>query len=95
MSCPFSPLIERFGYRWLRAADGLYYSPLFPGEDAHLVWLEERGKLGHSSARRGEYRYFLRFPEEDPACWLPDMPSIFLGLRPSKMADHIILFPLP
>jgi hypothetical protein len=29
---------------------------------------EERGTLGHSSVWRGEYRYFLRFPEDDPAC---------------------------
>jgi hypothetical protein len=43
------------------------YGPAFPGEDAQLVWLEERGMLGHSSVRRGEYRYFLRFPEADDA----------------------------
>jgi hypothetical protein len=27
------------------------------------LW-ELSGKLGHSSVRRGDYRYFLRFPEE-------------------------------
>jgi hypothetical protein len=64
----FLPLIESYGDRWLRTADGLYYGPPYPGADDHLVWLEERGTLGHSSVRRGEYRYFLRFPEEDPAC---------------------------
>ena len=26
--------------------------------------LERDGKLGHSSVRRGEYRYFLRTPED-------------------------------
>jgi len=68
MSCPFLPLIERFGYRRLRAADGPYYDPPFPGEDDHLGWREERGMLGHScSIRRGEYRYVLRFPEMDNA----------------------------
>jgi hypothetical protein len=43
--------------------DGLYYGPPFPGEDDQLVWLEERGMVGHSSVRRGEYRYFLRHPD--------------------------------
>jgi hypothetical protein len=66
-SKPFLPLIERYGYRWLRAADGLYYGPPYPSADAQLVWLEERGMLGHSSVRRGEYRYFVRVPEADGA----------------------------
>jgi hypothetical protein len=31
---------------------------------AQVLW-ELSGKLGHSSVRRGDYRYFLRFPEAD------------------------------
>jgi hypothetical protein len=63
------PYSERYGYTWIQHPDGLYYSPPYPGEDDQLGWLEERGALGHGSVRRGEYRYFLRFPEkEDPAC---------------------------
>jgi hypothetical protein len=61
---PEGPSIERYGYTWIRHRDGLYYGPLFPGDDDHLVWLEERRALGHSSVRRGEYRYFLRVPAE-------------------------------
>jgi hypothetical protein len=61
------PYIERYGYTWIQHPDGLYYRPPYPGEDAQLVWLEERGRLGHSSMRRGDYRYFLRFPEVDDA----------------------------
>ena len=68
MTRPEWPYLERYGYTWIQHPDGLYYGPPFPGADAHFGWLEERGMLGHSSVRRGEYRYFLRFPEEDPAC---------------------------
>jgi hypothetical protein len=64
---PEWPYLERYGYTWIQHPDGLYYGPRFPGEDDHLVWLEERGMLGHSSVWRGEYRYFLRFPEVDDA----------------------------
>jgi hypothetical protein len=64
---PEWPYLERYGYTWIQHPDGLYYGPLYPGEDAHLLWLGERGTLGHSSVQRGEYRYFLRFPEADNA----------------------------
>jgi hypothetical protein len=47
--------------------DGLYYGPPYPSADDLLVWLEERRTLGHSSVRREESRYFLRFPEADDA----------------------------
>jgi hypothetical protein len=61
------PYIERYGYTWIRHPDGLYCGPPYPSPDDHLIWLEERGRLGHSSVRRGQYRYFLRFPETDDA----------------------------
>jgi hypothetical protein len=64
---PEWPYLERYGYTWIRHPNGLYYGPPYPGEDKHLGWLEEWGTLGHSSVRRGEYRYFLRFPEADDA----------------------------
>jgi hypothetical protein len=67
MARPQLPYLERYGYTWIQHPDGLYYGPLYPGVDNHLVWLEERGMLGHSSVRRGEYRYFIRFPEADDA----------------------------
>jgi hypothetical protein len=67
MTCPAWPYIERYGYTWIQHPDGLYYGPPYPGADDHLVRLEERGMLGHSSVRRGEYRYVLRFPEADDA----------------------------
>jgi hypothetical protein len=57
--------LERYGYTWIQHPDGLYYGPHYPSDEAHLVWLEEREMLGHSSVRRGAYRYFLRFPEAD------------------------------
>ena len=60
---PAWPYLKRYGYTWIQHPDGLYYGPLFPGEDAQLVLLEQRGTLGHSSVQRGEYRYFLRFPK--------------------------------
>ena len=59
------PYIERYGHTWLQHPDGLYDGPRYPGEDKPLLALERDGKLGHSSVRRGEDRYFLRFPEED------------------------------
>jgi hypothetical protein len=62
---PEWPYIERYRYTWIQHPDGLYYGPSYSGADAHLVWLEERGTLGHSSVRRGEYRYFLRVPKVD------------------------------
>jgi hypothetical protein len=49
------PYLERDGYTWIQHPDGLYYGPLFLGADDQLVWLEERGMLGHSSVRRGEH----------------------------------------
>jgi hypothetical protein len=61
------PYLERYGYTWIQHPDGLYYGPTYPGADDYLVCLEERGTLGHSSVRRGEYRYFLRVPEADDA----------------------------
>ena len=64
MDKPAWPSLERYGYTWIQHPDGLYYSPAFPSADAHLISLEERGMVGHSSVRRGEYRYFLRFPEQ-------------------------------
>ena len=67
MSMPTWPYLERYRYTWIQHPDGLYYGPPYPGTDDHLIWLEERGALGHSSVRRGEYRYFLRFPEADDA----------------------------
>jgi hypothetical protein len=71
MMRPAWPYLEQYEYseyRWIEHPDGLYYGPLYPGEDAQLGWLEERGTLGHCSVRHGEYRYFLRFPEADDAC---------------------------
>jgi hypothetical protein len=64
----FLPLIEHYGYRWLRAADGFYYGPIYPSDDDQLVRLRREGKIGHSSVRRGEYQYSLRVPEADDAC---------------------------
>jgi hypothetical protein len=60
MARPEWPYLERYGYTWIQHPDGLYYGPPYPGADAHLVWLEARGTLGHSSVRRGEYRYVWR-----------------------------------
>jgi hypothetical protein len=57
--------IECYGYTWLQHPDGLYDGPLYPREDEPLVCLERDGKIGHSSVRQGEYRYFLRFPERE------------------------------
>ncbi len=37
------PYIERYRYTWIQHPDGLYYGSLFPGEDDHLVWVEEAG----------------------------------------------------
>jgi hypothetical protein len=51
--------IERDGYTWLQYPDRLYYGPRWPNEEAPLVRLESHGTLGHSSVRRGAYRYFL------------------------------------
>jgi hypothetical protein len=65
MATDHPPYIERDGYTWIQHPDGLYYGPRWPSEEAPLVLLESKGILGHSSVRRGEYRYFLRFPEED------------------------------
>ena len=65
MTADHLPYIERYGYTWLQHPDGLYYGPRYPREDEPLVCLERDGKIGHSSVRRGEYRSFLRFPEQD------------------------------
>jgi hypothetical protein len=67
MTADHSLYLERYGYTWLQHPDGLYYGPLYPSEDEPLVCLERGGKIGHASVRRGEYRYFLRFPEEEDA----------------------------
>jgi hypothetical protein len=53
---PFLPLIERYGYWWLRAANGLYYGPIYPSDDDQLMPLEREGKLGHATVRCGESR---------------------------------------
>jgi hypothetical protein len=72
MSEPTPPLIERYGYTWIQHPDGLYYGPLYPSDDDQLAYLREgpsglvaEGKVGMASVRRGEYRYFLRHPEEE------------------------------
>jgi hypothetical protein len=62
MTTPEWPYLEIYGYTWIQHPDGLYYGPLFPGADDHLVWLEERGTLGHSSVRRGSIDTFCAFP---------------------------------
>jgi hypothetical protein len=67
MTWPEWPYIERYGYAWIQHPEGLYYGPPYPRDDETLVRLEILGALGHSSVRRGEYRYFLRFPEADDA----------------------------
>jgi hypothetical protein len=59
------PILDRYGYTWIQHPDGLYYGPVYPGDDELLVGLEAEGQLGHSSVRRGDYRYFLRFPERE------------------------------
>jgi hypothetical protein len=59
------PYLERYGYTWIQHPDGLYYGPPYPSEDDHLVWLEERGMLGHSAVRREECRSFLRIRKEE------------------------------
>ncbi len=59
------PYIERYGYTWLQHPDGLYYGPVYPSDDDQLAVLVAEGRLGISSVKRGAYRYFLRFPEED------------------------------
>jgi hypothetical protein len=63
MTADHPPYLERYGYTWLQHPDGLHYGPRCPGEDEPLVVLERDGKIGHASVCRGEYRYFLRFPE--------------------------------
>jgi hypothetical protein len=45
---------ERYGYTWIQHPDGLYYGPLWPNENAHLMLLESQGRLGHASLQRGE-----------------------------------------
>jgi hypothetical protein len=65
MATDHPPYIECYGYTWLQHPDGLYYGPVYLREDESLVVLERDGKIGHASVRRGEYRYFFRFPEED------------------------------
>jgi hypothetical protein len=59
------PMLERYGYTWVQHSDGLYYGPPYPGEDATLGVLEAGGTLGHRSVARGDYRYFLRHPEQE------------------------------
>jgi len=34
------PAIERYGYTWLQHPDGLYYGPVYPGDDDTLVFRE-------------------------------------------------------
>ena len=65
MAADHLPYIERYGDTWLQHPDGLYYGPRWPSEEAQLVRLESHGTFGHASVRRREYRYFLRFPEEE------------------------------
>jgi hypothetical protein len=71
------PILERYGYTWVQHPDGLYYGPSYPGGDGLLRDLEADGTLGHSSVRRGEYRYLLCHPEAaedrgDRFCWTED-----------------------
>jgi hypothetical protein len=76
------PILERYGYTWIQHPDGLYYGPPYPGDDATLAVLEEDGTLSHSSVRRGDYRYILRFPElEEPR---PDR----FGWSEGDIGDH-------
>ena len=42
--------------------DGLWYGPVYPGDDEQLVFLELEGKLGHASVRRGEDSLFPALP---------------------------------
>jgi hypothetical protein len=61
------PILERYGFTWVQHSDGLYYGPPYPGADDTLAFLEGEGALGHRSVARGDYRYFLRYPEvEEP-----------------------------
>jgi hypothetical protein len=60
------PFLERYGYTWIQHPDGLYDGLRWPGTDASLMDLEAVGLLGHTSMRRGEYWYILRYPEEAP-----------------------------
>lgn len=59
------PIIDRYGYSWVRQPDGLYYGPPSPGDDDTLRDLEADGTLGHSAVQRGDDRYFLRHPEQE------------------------------
>jgi hypothetical protein len=59
------PLLERYGYTWVQHPDGLYYGPPYATDDDTLLFLEAEGTLGHSSVRRGDTRYFLRYPEAE------------------------------
>jgi hypothetical protein len=58
------PILERYGYTWIQHPDGLYYGPRWPGTDESLMEIEDLGRLGHTSIRRGEFRYILRYPVE-------------------------------
>jgi hypothetical protein len=60
------PFLERYGCTWIQHPDGLYDGPRWPGTDASLMDLEDVGVLGHTSIRRGEYRYILRDPKAAP-----------------------------
>jgi hypothetical protein len=60
------PFLERYGYTSIQHPDGLYYSPRWPGTDESLMDLEVVGLLGHTSMRRGEYRYILPYPDKAP-----------------------------
>ena len=57
------PIIERYRFTWIQRPDGLYHGPPYPGDDDTLVFLEGEGTLGHNSVSRGDYRYFLRYPD--------------------------------
>jgi hypothetical protein len=59
-----APIIDRYGDTWVQHPDGLYYDPPYPGDEDTLFFREAEGTLGHRSVRRGDYRYFLRHPEQ-------------------------------
>ena len=58
------PILGRYCDTRRQHPDGLYDGPPYPGDDDTLRFLEAAGTIGHSSGRRGDYRYVLRHPEE-------------------------------
>jgi hypothetical protein len=68
MTRPAWPYLEQYRSPWIQHPDGLSYGPAFPARMITPSGWRSGGTLGHSSVRRGEYQYFLRFPEENPSC---------------------------